>query len=81
MFGRVLGELDSGKGTASFVVVALAVLLLPVKSNLSSQQNRSECGLCPRREGGRRVSVLVCPRPTCPFELKVAVLCVLTVAV
>lgn len=42
---RVLGSLTRGRDSTSrqsFVVVAGAVLLLPVKSNLSSQQNRSD---------------------------------------
>lgn len=57
-WGECWGELDSGKGTASFVVVALAVPLLPVKSNLSSQQNRSDrlsnvvCAPAARAGGG-----------------------------
>lgn len=41
----MLGSLTQGRDSESrqsFVVVAGAVLLLPVKSNLSSQQNRSD---------------------------------------
>lgn len=84
MLGSVTRGRDS-ESRRSFVVVAVAVLLLPVKIQLEltaePKRQAEQCGSCPCREGGRRVSVLVCPRPTCPFELKVAVLCVLTVAV
>lgn len=89
MFGgaqQSVGELDSGKGqrvSAEFCCRRRSTFARTIQLELTAEPKRQaeQCGLCPCRERGWRVSVLVCPRPTCPFELKVAVLCVLTVAV
>lgn len=83
-----VGELDSGKGqhvSAEFCCRCgcSSTFACKIQLELTAEPKRQaeQCGVCPCRECGWRVSVLVCLRPTCPFELKVAVLCVLTVAV